>query len=123
MVDFYDGSILYDFINGELYICDIDFFRKAPIVNDIGEKFWGSSRYKAPEEYQLNAEITSATNVYTLAVLAFAFIGGRSDKSFEKWEASKKLYNICTKALENNPSERFKTISTFYHQWNKSIYS
>ncbi|RLQ93585.1 serine/threonine protein kinase [Falsibacillus albus] len=121
MVDFYDGSILYDFNNGELHICDIDFFRKGPLFNDIGEDFWGSSRYKAPEEYQLNAAITSATNVYTLAGLAFAFIGGRSDKSFEKWEASRILYNICIKALENNPSNRFNTISSFYHKWKESL--
>ncbi|MFE6167426.1 serine/threonine protein kinase [Viridibacillus arvi] len=121
MVDFYDGSILYDFKNGELYICDIDFFRKSPVVNNIGENFWGSPRYKAPEEYQLNAVISSATNVYTLAGLAFAFIGGKSDKSFEKWEASKNLYNVCLKALENNPSNRFTTISSFYHKWDESI--
>jgi serine/threonine protein kinase len=121
MVDFYDGSILYDFKNNELHICDIDFFRKTPVVNDIGEDFWGSSRFKAPEEYQLNAEITSATNVYTLAGLAFAFIGGRSNKSFEKWEASRNLYNICIKALENNPSNRFETITSFYHKWNESL--
>lgn len=122
MIDFYDGSILYNFMNDELSICDIDFFRKAPIVNDIGENFWGSSRYKAPEEYQLNAGITSATNVYMLAGLAFAFIGGRSDKSFEKWEASKPLYNICMKALKDNPSERFNQVSMFYDQWNKAIH-
>ena len=28
------------------------------MFNDIGEDFWGSSRFKSPEEYQLNAEIT-----------------------------------------------------------------
>ncbi|ETT80966.1 serine/threonine protein kinase [Viridibacillus sp. FSL R5-0477] len=121
MVDFYDGSILYNFKNNKLHICDIDFFKKAPVFNDIGEDFWGSSRYKAPEEYRLNAEITSATNVYTLAGLAYAFIGGRSDKSFEMWEASIDLYNICSKALENNPSHRFETISVFYHQWSKAL--
>lgn len=121
MVDFYDGSILYNFTNNELYICDIDFFQKAPVFNDVGEDFWGASRFKAPEENRLNAEITSATNVYTLAGLAFAFIGGRSDKSFEEWEASINLYSICMKALENNPSDRFETIDAFYHQWNKAL--
>jgi serine/threonine protein kinase len=121
MVDFYDGSILYNFKNNDLYICDIDFFKKAPVINNIGEDFWGAIRFKAPEEYQLNAEITSATNVYTLSGLAFAFIGGRSDKSYEKWEATKELYNICIKALESNPSKRFKTIRAFYDKWNESL--
>ncbi|WP_391118319.1 serine/threonine protein kinase [Psychrobacillus sp. L3] len=121
MVDFYDGSILYNFTNDQLHICDIDFFKKAPVFNDIGEGFWGTTRLKAPEEYRLNAAITSATNVYTLAGLAFSFIGGRSDKSFETWEASLSLYNVCTKALESNPSARFETISSFYHQWNQAL--
>ncbi|WP_391205438.1 serine/threonine protein kinase [Psychrobacillus sp. L4] len=121
MVDFYDGSILYNFTNDELHICDIDFFKKAPVFNDIGEDFWGTTRLKAPEEYRLNAEITCATNVYTLAGLAFAFIGGRSEKSFEKWEASLSQYNVCTKAFESNPSDCFETISSYYHQWNQAL--
>ena len=39
-VDFYDGSILYDFSKDKTTICDIDFFRKAPSWNDIGKEFW-----------------------------------------------------------------------------------
>lgn len=41
-VDFYDGSILYDFESGRTSICDIDFFRRMPCVNDMG-RMWGSS--------------------------------------------------------------------------------
>lgn len=33
---FYDGSIMYDFVNGKTTICDIDLFRKQPCVNDMG---------------------------------------------------------------------------------------
>ena len=36
-VDFYDGSIMYDFENHKMTLCDIDLFRKAPAVNDMGE--------------------------------------------------------------------------------------
>ena len=46
-IDFYDGSILYDFENGKTTICDIDFFRKQPCVNDRG-RMWGSSHFQAP---------------------------------------------------------------------------
>ncbi len=35
-IDFYDGSIMYDFENGKTTICDIDFFRKQPCTNDMG---------------------------------------------------------------------------------------
>ena len=34
-IDFYDGSIMYDFVNGKTTICDIDLFRKQPCFNDI----------------------------------------------------------------------------------------
>ena len=51
-IDFYDESIMYDFENGKTTICDIDFFRKQPCSNDMG-RMWGSSRFQAPEEFQL----------------------------------------------------------------------
>ncbi len=30
-IDFYDGSIMYDFTRHKTVICDIDFFRKSPV--------------------------------------------------------------------------------------------
>lgn len=36
-VDFYDGSIMYDFDSQKTVICDIDLFRKSPAVNDMAE--------------------------------------------------------------------------------------
>ena len=36
-VDFYDGSIMYDFENDGTSICDTDFFKKAPVVNNMGK--------------------------------------------------------------------------------------
>lgn len=32
-------------------ICDIDFFRTAPVINDKGADWFGTKRLKAPEEY------------------------------------------------------------------------
>ncbi|TDF92147.1 hypothetical protein [Paenibacillus piri] len=43
-VDFYDGSILYDFRNDVTKICDIDFYRNGLSFNEMGEQFWGSVR-------------------------------------------------------------------------------
>ena len=70
---------------------------KNPVFNKVGEDFWGAGRFKAPEEYELHAQITSETNVYVLAGIAFAFIGGKNDKSYEKWESTLELYNMCKK--------------------------
>ena len=73
-IDFYDGSVMYDFVNEKTTICDIDLFRKQPFINDMG-RMWGSSRFQSPEEYQLGADIDEITNVYTLGATAFALFG------------------------------------------------
>ena len=80
-VDFYDGSIMYDFFNNVTTICDIDFFRKKPTKNNMGEDYWGTKRLKAPEEYILNAVIDETTNVYTLGALLFNSYFGSFSKS------------------------------------------
>ena len=120
-VDFYDGSILYDFNNDRTQICDIDFFRKKPTVNDIGENFWGSRRFKSPEEYTFGAPIDSITNVYTMGVLLFGLIGGESDRSFERWEGSKELYELARKATSPERELRFQSINDFYKEWELSL--
>jgi len=74
-VDFYDGSIMYDFEKGVTMICDIDFFRKEPVVNYLGEHWFGTKRLKAPEEYAEGSVIDERTNVFTLGALLFEFFG------------------------------------------------
>jgi len=54
-------------------ICDIDFFREKPVINDMGQDWWGTKRFKAPEEYILGAKIDEDTNVFTLGALIFDF--------------------------------------------------
>lgn len=120
-IDFYDGSILYDFNVDKTRICDIDFFRKKPTVNDIGENFWGSRRFKSPEEYTLGAQIDSITNVYTMGVLLFGLIGGEGDRSFEKWEGSKELYELVCKATSPERELRFQSIKYFHKEWELSL--
>lgn len=117
-VDFYDGSILYDFKNNTTTICDIDFYRKKPTINDIGEDFWGSKRYKAPEEYQLGEIIDERTNVYTMGAIAFGVLGGEMDHSIEKWEAGEELYKVAVHATEMDKTKRYYSVSEFYCEWN-----
>ncbi len=113
-VDLYDGSIMYDFDNHITKICDIDLFRKKPTINDIGKDFWGSKRFKSPEEYILNSPIDEKTNVFNLGALIFGILGYDKDHSYEKWEASKELYHIVVKAINPNREERYKSVSDFY---------
>ncbi|WP_089742404.1 protein kinase domain-containing protein [Gracilibacillus ureilyticus] len=116
-VDFYDGSILYNFQKDEIKLCDIDFYRKKPAINDIGTYFWGSTRLKSPEEYELGAPIDSKTNVFNLGAMAFCLLGGELDRSFSKWEANLGLYEVAMKAVEEDRMRRYATVEAFYEAW------
>lgn len=116
-IDLYDGSIMYDFNKDITKICDIDFFRKKPAVNNIGKGFWGSDRFKSPEEYELNAIIDERTNVFNLGALIFGILGSDTDYSFEKWEGTKKLYDLVSIATSLDRDKRFKSVRDFYNEW------
>ncbi|WP_456278854.1 protein kinase domain-containing protein [Bacillus sp. AK128] len=120
-VDFYDGSILYDFRNNKTKICDIDFYRVSPSINNLGEDFWGSKRFKSPEEYAYGSPIDSVTNVFNLGAIAFGLIGGEMDRSISKWEANLGLYEVALKAVEENRSKRYGTVKEFYDDWNCAL--
>lgn len=114
-IDFYDGSIMYDFANGKTTICDIDLFRKQPCVNNMG-RMWGSSRFQSPEEYQLGADIDEITNVYTLGATAFALFD-EYNRTREKWQLSDKLFGIATRAVSDDRANRQQTIRQFTAEW------
>lgn len=118
-VDFYDGSIMYDFEKQRTTICDIDFFRKQPCVNDMG-RMWGSSRFQSPEEYQLGAAIDEVTNVYTAGAFAFALFGNYS-RDIEEWTLSKELFHVASKATAADRSIRQQSIRQLMEEWDKGL--
>jgi serine/threonine protein kinase len=134
-VDFYDGSLMYNFETDELTICDIDFFQKRPVMNNIGEDYWGTKHMKAPEEYQLHASIDSRTNVFTIGALFFHIFSTYdretirkiyTDKQFiqtsiEGWELTSNLYNIALKAVQFSPEDRYQTVHEFKETWLASL--
>lgn len=119
-VDFYDGSILYDFTTNQTKICDIDFYRRSPASNDIGEQFWGAVRSKSPEEYELGAPIDSRTNVYNLGAIAFGLLGGVRNHALERWEAGQALYEVALQAVQQDRDQRFPSIAAFKSAWDEA---
>jgi serine/threonine protein kinase len=89
-VDFYDGSIMYDFTQKKTMICDIDFYVKMPHINNMG-RMWGSARFMSPEEFKLGAEIDAITNVYLMGATAFALLSDYK-RTFDKWPLSEDLW-------------------------------
>ena len=136
-IDFYDGSIMYDFETDSTKICDIDFFRKKPTYNDMGKDFWGTKRLKAPEEYIYGAIIDEATNVFTLGALIFHFFGSytANDKNqmyknncffpcaIENWVLSKKLFEVSLRAVQEDRNKRYNSISDYFISWNEALCS
>lgn len=135
-VDFYDGSIMYDFDSDTITICDIDYFQKRPTFNDMGENFWGTKRIKAPEEYRYGDVIDEATNVYTLGALLFdSFFGNYTEMeirqryrmnafvpcSFDNWELSKACYAVAQKAVLSEKSGRYTSIAAFHKDWTAAL--
>jgi len=115
-IDFYDGSVLYDFSTNSTKVCDIDFYEKQPFINKMG-RLWGSSRFMSPEEFTLGAKIDERTNVYTMGAMAFGLLGGELDRSRSLWEASNDLYTVACRSVEKERSKRFASIDEFYTNW------
>ena len=114
-IDFYDGSIMYDFENSKTTICDIDFFRKKPCINDMG-RMWGSSLFQSPEEYQLGAVIDEVTNVYTIGATAFALFG-EYNRTRDKWQLSDELFEVATRAVNDDRTKRQQSIRQLIDEW------
>ncbi|NMH68370.1 serine/threonine protein kinase [Bacillus sp. RO3] len=121
-IDFYDGSILYDFDREKTLICDIDLYSKAPYHNTMG-RMWGSSRFMAPEEFTQGEVIDEGTNVYLMGATAFALFGGETDRSLDKWRLSKELYEVACKAVSDERTKRQPSLKEFKREWDlvKSI--
>lgn len=133
-IDFYDGSIMYDFERDVVTICDIDFFNR-PLVNDIGVNFWGTKRFKAPEEYSFGANIDTITNVFTLGALIMHYFGSFTDAEigrmyeksmfvpcrYETWELSERLYKIALKAVCQERVNRYDSMKHFSDEWRAGL--
>jgi serine/threonine protein kinase, bacterial len=118
-IDLYDGSILYDFLQNTTKICDIDLYHELPYVNRMG-RMWGSTRFMSPEEFQQGAAIDEVTNVFNMGAIAFALLGGETDRSFGKWQGSEALYEIALRAVSPNRRDRYSSITAFTQAWDQA---
>ena len=115
-IDFYDGSIIYDFETNQTTICDIDFYIKGAFINPVG-RLWGSERFMAPEEFEKGMLIDEVTNVFTMGAIAFEILGNNYNRTLLEWQAPEKLFSVACKAINSNKSLRYKSIHEFYTAW------
>lgn len=119
-IDFYDGCILYDFEARRTRLCDVEFYRPGPVVNDMG-RMWGSSRFMSPEEFTLGAVIDERSNVFTMGQTAFQLFGGGVDHAPEKWQAAGALYAVALKAVSARREDRYATIAELNAAWRQAM--
>ena len=114
-VDFYDGCIIYDFGRGDLHIVDLDHYCKAPFINEMGRMF-GSSRFMAPEEFELGARIDERTTVFTMGRTAAVLL---SDGTLERrpFRGSDALYEVIRRACRDDREKRYDSVATFFAAW------
>lgn len=113
--DLYDGCLLYDFRRQTLRMMDLDTYHQGPFVNEMGRMF-GSSRFMAPEEFQLGAPIDQRTTVFTLGRMIAVFL---SDGTLAHlpFRGSDALYAVMRQACQEDRATRFATVADFYAAW------
>jgi serine/threonine-protein kinase len=115
-LDFYDGSILYDYDKEKVIICDIDLYQKSPFANVGKLGIVGSARYVSPEECVKDAIMDEITNVYTMGATAFALLA-HGDRSPEAWALSSALYAVAKRAVSDERDERQQSIRQLMEEW------
>lgn len=115
-IDFYDGSVMYDFETHETRLCDIEFYARMPYVNRMG-RMWGSGRYMSPEEFTMGAVIDERTNVFTMGAMAFQLFGGGIERNRAEWQLDQRRYEIALRAVSAAKEARFGTIAALTEEW------
>ncbi len=110
--DFYDGAMLYDFDRAQLYLIDLDLYRSAPFINDMGRLF-GSTRFMAPEEFERGARIDERTTVFTMGRCIQLFVDPTSDRR-------RALCDVAKRACQPHPSDRWPHMADFYAAWQRA---
>ena len=113
--DLYDGSLIYDFSRDKIFVIDFDYYHKGSFENSIGI-LPGSSRFRAPEESILGAEICSSTTVFTLARLGL-YILTRGSFELEHFIGSDDQANLLTQSTEKRKEDRVGNPTGLLNLW------
>jgi len=108
--DFYDGSLIYDFARRRIHVVDLDSYSGAPFTNEMGRMF-GSTRFMAPEEFELGARIDERTTVFNL---------GRTIEQFMAL-GTMGVGGVIDRACDPDPKARFQTVAELYDAWSATV--
>lgn len=118
--DFHDGHVLVDFERDAAIVWEIDRYLQKPAVNNRG-RLPGSSRFMAPEEYEMGAALDESTTVYNMGALAFTFFGDNEDRSARAWSGPEKLYAVASRATREDRARRYPSMRAFLSAWREAV--
>ncbi|MBO0813393.1 MAG: hypothetical protein J2P23_15310 [Microlunatus sp.] len=113
--DLYDGCLMVDFGSLALRVVDLDSYRRGPSRNDMGRMF-GSTRFMAPEEFELGAVLDQRTTVFTLGRLVWHF-ATRLTEEAGRFCGPQALATVVDRATRPGPDDRFPTVAAFAAVW------
>ena len=97
--DFYDGCLIYNFRRKSIHVFDLDSYHQGPYRNNMGRMF-GSTRFMAPEEFELARAIDERTTVFALGRTIGIFLSGLPAMS-----------DVIARACEADPVRRYGTVT------------
>ncbi len=113
-VDFYDGSLLYDFSGGVMHLIDLDEYRPGPFRLEE-DRLPGSRRYMAPEEFRRGAVIDARTTVFTLGrALRLLLDAGDVEQA---WWGSRAQLDVTLRATAAEPAARYRSVAELARAW------
>lgn len=113
--DLYDGCLIVDFADLALHVVDLDSYRRGPSRNDMGRMF-GSTRFMAPEEFQLGAPLDQRTTVFTLGRLVRHFATRLTEDS-DRFCGPPQLAAVVSRAVQPARADRYPTVGAFASAW------
>ena len=90
-------------------------YHAGPFQNDMGRMF-GSTRFMAPEEFELGARIDERTNVFTMGRTALNFLSGGT-LAEHLFRGSQALFRVVARACHPDRAQRFDSLAAFYRAW------
>lgn len=112
MVDFYDGSVLFDAQTQSIHLIDLDEYRPGTFVLEA-ERLPGSLRFMAPEELNKGSLIDQVTNVFALGACAREFL----QPEIQARTLDKQRMALIQQACQPERSRRFQSIAAFVEAW------
>ncbi|WP_193103420.1 serine/threonine protein kinase [Brachybacterium sp. FME24] len=113
--DLYDGCLMVDLATGRLTLIDLDTYRRGPSTNDMGRMF-GSTRFMAPEEFELGAVLDARTTVFTLGRIMQHF-GTSLSEDLADFCGGGAAAEVVARATMPDHSERFGTVAELVGAW------